>query len=105
MDPLLISSLLQALATLASDPALGYRGNSIVSAIRLMSIAVSAGVQGKAELEQLHSLLKQMVDERREPTKAEWAELRQQSDAAHDILNPPPPPPADDLPKEGQDLL
>ena len=92
MDPLLIVTLLRSLALLTGDSALGYRGTSVVSVLKLIAAAVEVGSAGKDELTHLAQVVDQMVAEGREPTKAEWAELKHRSDVAHDILNPPPPP-------------
>ena len=94
MDPKLLAVLFRNLATLAGDPALGYRGSAVVAALQLISVAIELGVAGYEDLQKLASQIDEMIAQGREPTKDEWAELRARSEAAHLILNPPPPPEA-----------
>lgn len=88
MDFTILLAVLRSLATVAGDPALGLRGNSIASALQLIALAIEAGSNGKEELEKLQLQVAEMVSNRREPTKDEWAELKARSDAAHDALKP-----------------
>lgn len=85
----LVTALLRSLATVAADPALGYRGAAVISVLNLIALAVEAGANGKEELDKIQVQINDMIAEGREPDKAEWAELRARSDAAHAILNPP----------------
>lgn len=89
MDPQILTIILRNLAGLASDPALGYRGSSVIAVLNLLAVAVEAGVAGYEEIKRLNSQIEDMVLQGREPTKDEWAELRLRSQTAHDILNPP----------------
>lgn len=81
--------ILAALAAVASDPALGYRGASISAALRLASVAVAKGEAGFEALQQLAATVK---DYNVDTKKGLLGDLKARSDAAHDILNPPPPP-------------
>lgn len=99
MDLTILAALLRSLATVAGDPALGYRGAAVVSVLELISVALKAGSQGWEDLQKLHAQVDAMVAENREPTKDEWAELRERSRVAHDILNPPPPPEPEPAPE------
>src|SRR5689334_9465611 len=92
----LVATLVGQLALISRDPALGYRGQAITEALVLLSALVQKGEAARAELEALTAQVAQMVAADREPTKAEWATLRDKSRAAHLILNPPPPEPTPD---------
>lgn len=82
----LLKVILAALAEVASDPALGYRGASISSALRLASVALDKGEAGVAKLKELAATVKGYdVNTKKELL----AGLKARSDAAHDILNPP----------------
>lgn len=89
MDANLIALLLRSLSIISRDPALGYRGAAVTSALDLAAVALEKGVEGAASLKALTEQVKQMVLEGREPTKDEWYSLKSKSDAAHAILNPP----------------
>jgi hypothetical protein len=81
--------ILRNLATIAGDPALGYRGASLIAVLNLMAVAIEAGVAGYEEIQRLKLQVDEMVAQGREPTKAEWSELRARSEAAHLALQPP----------------
>lgn len=89
----LAAALVGQLAVISQDPALGYRGQGIMQALSLLSTILVKGEEARSQLEDLAAHVKQMADEGREPTKAEWQGLRDLSRAHHDILNPPPPEP------------
>lgn len=91
MDPKILAAILRNVAVVAADPALGYRGAAIIAVLQLVSVAIEAGVNGHEELTKLQAQIEDMVLQGREPTKAEWAELKLRSQAAHDVLNPPEP--------------
>lgn len=87
----LAALLVGQLALIAKDPALGYRGAAIVEALGLLGTILAKGEAARAELELLAAQIQAMVAEGREPTKDEWAGLRDRSREAHLILNPPAP--------------
>lgn len=87
----LAALLVGQLALIAKDPALGYRGAALVEALGLLGTILVKGEAARAELELLAAQIQAMVSEGREPTKAEWAGLRDRSREAHLILNPPAP--------------
>lgn len=89
----LLTVLLGQLAVIAGDPALGYRGAALTQALTLISQLAAKGEAARAELEALCAHVDLMVQQGREPTKDEWAQLRELSKMYHDILNPPPPAP------------
>lgn len=89
----LVGILVAQLALIARDPALGYRGSALTEALALLGTILAKGEEARAELEVLASQIAEMAALGREPTKAEWAGLRERSKAAHLILNPPPPEP------------
>lgn len=78
-----IAALLQVLAKVG-----GARGvdSGLVDALIFGANLVQEGMQGKAELEALTKRIQTLVDEGRSFTEAERAELRAQSDAAHNRL-------------------
>lgn len=89
MDSLtLIATLIGQLALIAKDPALGYRGQALTEALALLGTILGKGEIARAELEALADQVRLMAEENREPTKDEWAGLRDRSRAAHLILNP-----------------
>lgn len=92
MDLQLIAVLVGQLATIAKDPALGYRGQAITEALALLSTIFAKGEAARAELEALAARIAEMVAADREPTKEEWQGLRDLSRAHHEVLNPPPAP-------------
>ena len=87
MELQILAVIFRSLAALATDPALGYRGNALVAALQLVAVAVEAGAVGVDELKKLEAQLREMIDQNREPTKAEWAELKARSEAAHLVLH------------------
>lgn len=105
-----IAALLQVLAKVG-----GARGvdSGLVDALIFGANLVQEGMAGKADLEALTKRIQALVDEGRSFTEAERAELRAQSDAAHnrlqaladDVPEPesesPPDPAADELPPSG----
>lgn len=98
MDLQLLATLLGQLAIIGSDPALGYRGQALTTALALLSSIVVRGQEASQELRDLAEKVAQMVAEDREPTKAEWYELRDLSKKYHEILNPPPVEPEPETP-------
>lgn len=86
----LVGILVGQLALIARDPALGYRGAALTEALALLGTILSKGEEARAELEILAAQVAEMVALDREPTKPEWYGFRDQSRAAHLILNPPP---------------
>lgn len=82
----LLKVILTALAEVASDPALGYRGASISSALRLAAVALDKGEEGVKKLKELAETVKTYnVNTKKELL----TKLKERSDAAHNILNPP----------------
>lgn len=96
----LAALLVGQLALIARDPALGYRGAALVEALGLLGTILAKGEAARAELEALGAQIQAMAAEGREPTKEEWAVLRNRSREAHLILNPPPP---EEDPAEGEE--
>lgn len=90
---LTITALLRVLAKVA-----GARGvdAGIVDAMIFGANLVEEGIEGRAELEALTKRIQALVDEGRHFTEAERAELRAQSDAAHNRLQAL----ADDVPDD-----
>ncbi len=87
----LVGILVGQLALIARDPALGYRGAALTEALALLGTILAKGEEARAELEALAAQISEMAATDREPSKDEWAGLRDRSKAAHLILNPPPP--------------
>lgn len=90
LDVALIGTVVGQLGIIAADPALGYRGAAITSALTLLSSIIVKGDEAKTELQDLSDKVAAMVVEGREPTKAELYELRDLSAAHHAVLNPKP---------------
>ncbi len=89
MAPEIVALFLRSLSAISKDPALGYRGAAITSALDLGATALEAGAAGAQALSDLTEQVARMAAEGREPRKDEWQSLRDRSDAAHKILNPP----------------
>lgn len=89
----LVGILIAQLALIARDPALGYRGAALTEALALLGTILAKGEEARADLEVLAAQIAEMVSLGREPTKGEWATLRERSKAAHLLLNPPPSEP------------
>ncbi len=79
----LITILLSSLGKVASDPALGARGAAVKSVLDLAALAIARGSEGADQLRALTEQVKAMAEEGREPTPAEWEDLKLRSDAAH----------------------
>lgn len=92
MNLSIIAALLGALSTAARNPVFSGAGGAIASALQLASTLVERGEAGAEELKKLTEDVKAMVAEGRQPTAAEWKELRSRSDAAHAILQDQPVP-------------
>lgn len=91
MDLIMLSTVVGQLAIIGSDPALGYRGQAITSALSLLATIIARGTEAQGELKELADHIAFMVGENREPTKDEWYAFRDLSKKYHDILNSPEP--------------
>lgn len=86
MDLNIVTAIIRSLAVVAGDVSFGAKGSSISSVLSLIALAVETGSTANEELQKIQVLVGDMVANRREPTKDEWAELKARSDAAHDAL-------------------
>lgn len=89
MNVQLLGVLLGQLAIIAADPALGYRGAAIIKVLSLISTALHIGDEATAGLRQLQQKLQEMVELNREPTKDEWAALRDLAKMQHELIGAP----------------
>lgn len=86
----LLPAFLRALAQVARDPALGYRGAAVNSALNFTATAIERGVEAKAAFDELADYVKTLAETGTEPPKQVWFDLKARHDAAEMIYNPPP---------------
>ncbi len=87
----LLPGFLRALALVAKDPALGYRGAAVNSALNFTATAIERGVEAQAAFKELADYVKVLADTGKEPDKAAWFDFKARHDAAEMLFNPPPP--------------
>lgn len=89
----LLPAFLRALATVAKDPALGYRGAAVTSALAFTATAIERGAEAKAEFDELSKLVHDLAASGKEAEKQVWYDFKARGDAAESIFNPPAPAP------------
>jgi outer membrane biosynthesis protein TonB len=91
MNPIqLILIAIRGLSILTSNPALSGGANvKLQEASKLLGFfgeLLERGDEAHTELKAFAETIKAMADEGRAPTAAEWASLKERSDAAHDVI-------------------
>lgn len=94
----LVPGLLRSLAIVGGDPALGYRGAAITSALVFIATAIERGVEARNEFDELNTLIEELAKSDKEPEKQTWYDFKARADAAESLFNPPPP--KEDPPEE-----
>ncbi|MGI9250733.1 MAG: hypothetical protein ACR2PR_06010 [Pseudohongiellaceae bacterium] len=84
----LIAQLLSTIAAAAIRENIG--DDSIAEILSIASALINRGVSASTELEALQAQVQMFVDQDREPTEDEWAQLRSRSDAAHATIQSTP---------------
>lgn len=87
----MLPAFLRSLALVAKDPALGYRGAAVNSALTFTATAIERGVEAQAAFKELADYVKTLADAGKEPDKAAWFDFKARHDAAEMLFNPPPP--------------
>jgi hypothetical protein len=62
------------------------QGSTILRFVNIALGVVAAGIDVAGKLSDLNGKVQQFVDEHRDPSEAEWAELVGRSDAAHETI-------------------
>lgn len=86
----LLPTFLRSLAAISKDPALGYRGSAITSALTFGATAIERGAEARASLQEITDYLASLA-KGEEPSKQVWYDLKARNDAAEMLFNPPPP--------------
>jgi hypothetical protein len=86
----LLPAFIRALAVIAKDPSLGYRGAAINASLNFAATAVERGVEARNEFKELHDLIQSLaVGE--DPPREVWHDFKARADAAEMLFNPPAP--------------
>lgn len=84
--PLVAAMLLRTVAVVAKDPGLGYRGEALSRILEIGAALVEQGDGAVDALNALNSEIASMVEDGRNPGKAEWLALKERSEKADAVF-------------------
>jgi len=80
---LILSGVLQTLATVARSPSFGSSGYNYADLLELASRLVARGDEAIGELEELKEEVDQMLEKKQKPSASQIEKWKRRSDAAH----------------------